>query len=77
MIIVKALYGLKTSGARYREHFADYLISDGWFQSKAHPDIWMRDKVDHWEYLCVYVDDLLVMSKNPKVFWINFKEHSR
>ena len=26
MIIIKALYGLKTSGARYREHFADYLL---------------------------------------------------
>ena len=22
----------------------------------------------HWEYLCTYVDDLLVMSKNPKKF---------
>ena len=68
MIIVKALYGLKTSGARYREHFADYLLARDWFQSKAHPDIWMKDKTDHWEYLCVYVDDILVMSKNPKEF---------
>ena len=25
LIMNKALYGLKTSGARYREHFADYL----------------------------------------------------
>ena len=29
MIVVKALYGLKTSGERYREHFADYLLNDG------------------------------------------------
>ena len=47
MIVVKALYGLKTLGARYREHFADYLLNDGWFQSKAHPDIWMRDKGEY------------------------------
>ena len=66
MLVDKALYGLKTSRACYREHFADYLRSKGWTQSKADPDIWMMDKGTHWEYICTYVDDVLVMSKNPK-----------
>ncbi len=68
LIVNKALYGLKTSGARYREHFADYLRSKGWSQSRADPDIWMKDMDTHWEYICTYVDDLLVMSKNPEKF---------
>ena len=40
----------------------------GWTQSRAHPDIWMLDKQTHWEYLCVYVDDIMVMSKDPQAF---------
>ena len=68
MIVVKALYGLKPSGARYREHFANYLRNHGWSQSQAQPDIWMRDKGEYWEYLCVYVYDILVMRKRPQAF---------
>ena len=28
----------------------------------------MRDKGEYWKYLCVYVDDILVMSKRPQEF---------
>ena len=28
----------------------------------------MKDMITHWEYICTYVDDLLVMSKEPEVF---------
>ena len=68
MLVSKAIYGLKTSGARYCKHFADFLLKRGWIQSRAHPDIWMLDKGTHWEYLCVYVDDIMVMSKDPQSF---------
>jgi hypothetical protein len=34
----------------------------GFFLSKL--DIWMRDKGDHYEYVAVYVDDLL--SREPQ-----------
>ena len=36
----------------------------GFFISKAEPDIWMRDKGDHYEYIAEYVDDLLIVSKD-------------
>ena len=36
------------------------------FPSKAEPDIWMRDMGDHYEYIAVYVDDLLIASKAPQ-----------
>ena len=74
MIVNKALYGLKTSGACHREHFADYLRSKGWFQSRADPDIWMKDMKTHWEFICTYVDDLIIMSKKPQVFMNKLKK---
>ena len=39
------------------------------FPSRADPDVWMRDKGDHYEYVVVYVDDLLYAGKNAKQFW--------
>ena len=66
LLIVKALYGLKSSGLRWHERFADVLRSIGFFPSRAEPDIWMRDKGDHYEYIGVYVDDLLIASKDPQ-----------
>jgi hypothetical protein len=41
-IIVWALYGLKSSGARWRDHFAAILMEAGFKNSKADPDVWMR-----------------------------------
>ena len=29
------------------------------------PEIWMKDCGSHYEYIVVWVDDLLVMSKDP------------
>jgi hypothetical protein len=31
--------------------------------------LWMREKADHYEYICVYVDDLMVMMKEPQKFF--------
>ena len=38
----------------------------GYFPSKAEPDIWMKDMGDHYEYIGVYVDDLIIASRNPQ-----------
>jgi hypothetical protein len=66
LIIVRALYGLKSSGLRWHERHSDVLRSMGFFPSKAEQDIWMRRVDDHYEYIVVYVDDLLIASKDPK-----------
>ncbi len=66
LIITKALYGLKSSGLRWHERFADVLRDMGFFPSKAEPDIWMRHRGDHYEYLGVYVDDVTICSRAPK-----------
>ncbi len=33
------------------------------------PDVWMREAGDHYEYLVVYVDDLIAVMKKPELFF--------
>ena len=67
LVIVKALYGLKSSGARWWEVLADMLCQMGFKPSCAEKDIWMRVNGDHYEYVVVYVDDLGVAAKVPSI----------
>ena len=69
MIIDKALYGLRTSGARFHAKFADTLRKLGFTPTYADPDVWIRDAGDRYEYVVVYVDDVLTALKNPKEFY--------
>jgi Reverse transcriptase (RNA-dependent DNA polymerase) len=68
LVISKALYGLRSSGARWHDRFADCIRELGFFPCKAEPDIWMRKKNNQYEYIAVYVDDLAIAMKNPKEF---------
>ena len=43
----------------------DALTAMGFSPSRADPDIWMRKREGHYEYVAVYVDDLLIASKDP------------
>ena len=61
----KALYGLHSSGARWAESFADTLCDLGWEQSKCDPAVWMKSYDDHYGYLCVWVDDIIVCDTDP------------
>jgi hypothetical protein len=66
MIIKKALYGLRSSGARWHDRLFDTLTGMGFLPSKMDPDIWLRAKIDHYEYIAVYVDDLMIASREPQ-----------
>ena len=68
MVINKALYGLKTSGKRYHERFADTMRNDGFTLCRADTDVWMRRNGNVYEYVAVYVDDLLLIMKNPREY---------
>ena len=68
-VIVRALYGLKSRGAAWRSHFANDLRDMGFVSTLADPDVWMRPATkknghEHYEYILVYVDDLLTISEN-------------
>ncbi|MGL4933428.1 MAG: reverse transcriptase domain-containing protein, partial [Aeromonas sp.] len=68
LVIIRALYGLKTSGARWHERFADSLREEGFTPCKADTDVWLRRVNDYYEYICVYVDDLAMAMKDPAAF---------
>ena len=68
LVIHKALYGLRSSGARFHEKFADTLRSMGFTPSFADPDVWWRDAGNVYEYVCCYVDDILCAMKDPDTF---------
>lgn len=70
VIIVRALYGLKSSGAAWRAHLAQSMSDIGFKPCQADPDVWMRGAVKengnkYYEYVLIYVDDLLVCSRKP------------
>ena len=71
MLITRALYGLKSSGAAFRAFLAETLHELGYVPSKADPDVWMRpavkpDGFEYYEYVLCYVDDILSISHDPK-----------
>jgi hypothetical protein len=79
-IIVRALYGLKILGARWCDHLASILCSEGFQSSLADPDVWMRKATKtlglvYWEYLLAYVDDVLVISQQPKIVIDSLSKH--
>ena len=67
IIIVKALYGLRTSGLSLHERL-DYCLRDMAFElCMMEPAIYLFPHgEDHYEHIAVYVDDLLITSKDPK-----------
>ena len=74
-IISRALYGLKTSGASWRHHLAAEIRELGFISTKADVDVYRRraDKKDgtpYYEYLVVYVDDIICVSEDPSK-WMN------
>ena len=74
MIVKKALYGLKGSGAAFRAHLAEKLHDIGFIPTRADPDVWHQpavkpDGFEYYEYILCYVDDLLAISHDAeKVF---------
>ena len=69
LVIERALYGLRTSGARWHDRFADTLREMGYFPCKADPDVWIKDANTHYEYVCVYVDDIMAIGTHPQDFF--------
>ena len=48
-LIVRALYGQKSSGASFRNYILDFLRNLGYTSYKASADIWMKESVRPYE----------------------------
>ena len=55
VIVVRAMYGLKSSGAAWHAKFSETLHSMGFQSSLADPDVWMRPakKADGSEFVWI------------------------
>eukprot|EP00804_Cyclotella_cryptica_P024391 CCRYP_018575-RA/>CCRYP_018575-RA protein AED:0.15 eAED:0.15 QI:0/0/0/1/0/0/4/0/667 len=70
-IVVRALYGLMSSGAAFRAHLAGCMREMGYKSCPADPDLWLKEQTDqkgirYYFYILCYVDDLLAVHHNPK-----------
>ena len=65
-IIVRAIYGLKSSGAAFHAHLADCMRSMGYTPCRGDNDLWMKPEIDpdgdkYYRYILCYVDAVLVV----------------
>ena len=65
-IIVRALNGIKSSGAAFHAHLADCMRSIGNTPCRGDNDVWMKPEIDpdgdeYYSYILFYVDDVLVV----------------
>ena len=87
-LITRALYGLKGSGASYRNHISNCMRHLGYESCKADPDLWMKPKTrpsdgfEYYSYVLIYVDDILAISHdalndlNKIDYYFKMKEES-
>ena len=74
VIIVRALYGLKSSALQFRNFLANTVGNHLDFKpTLADPDIWYKpetaaDGFKYYSYILVYVDDLLIIDKDPSYY---------
>ena len=60
LIFNKALYSLESSGKRWAERFYDIIMDMGFTPSKAD-----TKKMECYEYIATYVDDLCIAAQDP------------
>ena len=70
VVIIRALYGLKSAGAAFRSQLARFMESMGNQSCKADPDLSLKleirseDKVKYYCYILCNVDDILCIHHN-------------
>ena len=76
LIMIKALRGTRSGGARWHDRLFDILQELKFKPSKADPDVWMRPEPGGtcYEYIAVYVDDLTIAAKDPQAFCNELKK---
>ena len=70
MLITRALYGLKSSGAAFRNLLVDKIWDLGHRPSRADNDVWLRPEIkpngqQYYEYVMTYVDDVIDVGHDP------------
>lgn len=71
MLVVRALYGLKSSGAACAAMLSQTLTELGYSSSRADRNVWLKraskpDGFEYYEMILVYVDDILHISHDTR-----------
>jgi hypothetical protein len=56
------------------ETLADTLHDMKFVPCRSDPDVWMKDCGSYYKYICVYVDNLAIMMKDPDKFFADLKK---
>jgi hypothetical protein len=68
---VRFLYDMKSAGAALRNNLAECTKHLGWHPCCTDRDLWMKtetrpdDDALYWDYILIYVDDILCMHHDP------------
>jgi hypothetical protein len=80
-LIVRALYGLKSAGAAFRNHLDECMRHLGCHPCCADMELWMKaetspdDGVLYWDYIFIYVDKILYVNHDPGSLLENLDEY--
>ena len=69
-MVVQSLYGLRSSGSAFRNHFVSCMEALNCLPRRADPDVWMQkvrkfNGPEYYEYMLLYVYDCLAISLTP------------
>jgi hypothetical protein len=73
VVMVWALYGLKSVNVAFRNHSVECMAHLRWTYCHADWDLWMKnelrpdDGVQYWAYILIYADDILCVRHEPGV----------
>jgi hypothetical protein len=69
--LLKCLYGLKQASRMWNSTFTDFLLELGFIQNRADPCIFVLETAQEHMFIGLFVDDLLIVSKNTSgIMWI-------
>ena len=80
-LIVRALYGLKSSGAAFRFHLRDCMKHLGYISCLADQDLWFKaetrasDGVKYYAYILLYVDGILVIHHDAEAVLLRIDKY--
>ena len=53
------------------------MQQNGFRPCKADPCVWLREMKKNYEYIAIYVDDLLIASEKPQQIILDLKQNSK
>ena len=76
LVIHKGLHALEIPGLRWSQRIHDIMLELNFRPCKADPCVSLREMNDKYEYIAIYVDDLLIASEEPHKIIQDLKENS-